>query len=432
MNYHIVSYGCQMNKSDSERIASILKDIGYKPASKIDEADLVVVAMCSVRQSAVDRVYGKINKFSEIRKRNPKFKSLLTGCILKNDFRKLKEHFDYILTIKTLNEWKNFLKEENYFDYRDQRNPEFCKNCGSDYLKIKPSYSNNFSASIPISTGCNNFCTFCVVPHTRGPEIHRNHKEIINEVKNLTQKGIKEIWLLGQNVNSYKSEDINFPKLLELVNDVKGDFWIRFTSSHPKDFSIELIKAMRNYEKVTEYLNLPVQSGNNEVLKEMNRPYTIEKYKEMIKKVRQEIPNICLSTDVIVGFPGETEEQFQDTVKLFREVGFDMAYISQYSQRIKPKLKKLEDNISHQEKERREKVLTEILKQTSLENNKKYIGKTTQVLISKKGSTFLQGKTRNYKTVRVFGNQELIGKFVRIKITDASHWRLKGKLIKSL
>ena len=420
-----------MNKSDSERIASALKDIGYKPASKIDEADLAVIVMCSVRQSAVDRVYGKISKFLNIKKKNPKFKTLLTGCILKNDFRKLKEHFDYILPIKTLNQWKDFLKEEKYFDYRDQRNPEFCKNLRGDYFKIRPSYSNSFSALVPISTGCNNFCAFCVVPHTRGPEVHRNYKEIIKEIENLVQKGIKEIWLLGQNVNSYKSKDINFPKLLKLVNNIKGNFWIRFTSSHPKDFSIELIEAMKDCKKVTEYLNLPVQSGNNKILKEMNRPYTVEKYKEMIKKVKQEIPNICLSTDVIVGFPGETEKQFQDTAKLFKEVGFDMAYISQYSQRIKPKLKKLEDNISHQEKERRKKVLTEVLKQTSLKNNEKYIGKTTQALISKKGNAFLLGKTRNYKTVRISGRQELVGEFVKIKITDASCWRLEGRLIKN-
>lgn len=419
-----------MNTSDSERIASMLKSIGHKPASKINEADLGIVVMCSVRQSAVDRVYGKINRFSNIKKKNPKFKTLLTGCILENDFKKLKKHFDYILPIKTLNQWKNFFEEKEYFDYRDQRNLEFCKDLSGDYLKIKPSYSNKFSISIPISTGCNNFCTFCVVPYTRGPEIHRDHNEIIEEVKNSVQEGIKEIWLLGQNVNSYKSKNVNFPKLLKLIDSIEGDFWIRFTSSHPKDFSTELIKAIKNCKKVTKYLNLPVQSGNDEILKDMNRPYTIKEYEEMIKRVKEEIPSICLSTDVIVGFPGETEKQFQDTVKLFKKVGFDMAYISQYSQRIKPGSKELEDNIPHEEKERREKILTETLKQGALENNKKYIGKTVQALMNREKNGFLIGKTRNYKTVKISGDQKLVGKFIRIKIVNASHWRLEGKLIK--
>lgn len=433
-----------MNKSDSERIATILKNIGYKKALKINEADLIVLNMCSVRQSAVDRIYGRIRNFAKLKAQNPRLKTILTGCILKSDLKKFENHFDYILPIKTLPLWQNLLKKDKFFYYPDPRSPEFCQKFDGDYLKINPNYSN-FSAFIPISTGCNNFCSFCVVPYVRGPEICRPVNEILNEVKNLIKRGFKEIWLLGQNVNSYKSEqrrinnerNIDFVRLLKMVNEIPGDFWIRFTSSHPKDFSDSLVKTIAKCKKVTPYINLPVQSGDNAILRKMNRPYTIEKYKKLVKKIRDSFDKnrealekeVAISTDVIVGFPGETKKQFENTVKLFKEMKFDMAYIAEYSPRPQTTAFKLKDDVSKEEKEKRRKALTEILKETALENNKKYVGKTVDVLTKESKNEFLFGKTRTYKTVKLKGRSALIGKFIKVKIIRALPWGLKGEIL---
>jgi len=377
-----------MNTSDSEKISLIFEDQGYKPALKLEQADLVVVNMCSVRQSAVNRVYGVLEKIKK-----SKAKTILTGCILKKDKRKFEKLFDQVIDIK-------------------------------DLLKnIKSQYHGNVSPYIPIMTGCNNFCSYCVVPYTRGRETSRPLKEVVCEIENLNRRGSKEIWLLGQNVNSYQ---YGFPKLLKRINKIPGKFWIRFTSSHPKDFSNDLIKAMKESKKVTPYLNLPVQSGDDKILKKMNRPYTIKKYKEIIKKVKKEIPNICLSTDVIVGFPGETKKQFQNTAKLFSSIKYDMAYISQYSPRPGTKGAKLLDNVSMKEKKRREKILNEILKKTALENNKRYLNKEVEVLMVNNSI----GKTETNKTVKINSKKDLSGQFIKVKITNALPWGLKGKYVK--
>jgi len=443
MKYWIITFGCQMNKSDSERITAFLEKSGKKPASKVNEADLIVVNMCSVRQSAVDRVYGLEPKFKKLKSKNPKLKTILTGCILKKDKKKFTEKFDFVLDIRDLPKWPEILSISSNLIMNDRRLLE-----RRNYFKIQPKYFNKFSAFVPIMTGCNNFCAYCVVPYTRGREISRPAEEIICEIKNLIKKSYKEIWLLGQNVNSYKGrfnsvakkrdrlnkrqdiKFINFPQLLRKINDVPGNFWIRFTSSHPKDFSDDLIKVMAKCEKVTEYLNLPVQAGDNKILKKMNRPYTVVQYKNLIKKIRKKIPNIALSTDVIVGFPGETKKQFENTVKLLKKIKFDMAYIAKYSPRPGTAAAKLKDNIPQKEKKRREKVLTDILKKTALENNKKYIGKEVEILIdTKKSKNQWLGKTRTHKNVLFESkNNLLLGKFIKVKITDAFPWGLKGEL----
>ena len=338
MKYHIITYGCQMNKSDSERIATVLENIKYKLASDISDADLIVVNMCSVRQSAVDRVYGLIPKFKKLQEKNPSLKTVLAGCILKKDRKKFREEFDSIWEIK-------------------------------NYLDASPKYQTNFRAFIPVSNGCNNFCTYCVVPFTRGPLVCRDHQEILKEVKNLAQKRFKEIWLLGQNVNDYTSptnSTVNFSRLLRMVNNIPGSFWIRFTSPNPKNFSGELIETMAESEKVAKCLNLPVQSGDNKILKKMRRSYTVEEYKNLVKKIRQKIPEINLSTDVIVGFPSETKKQFQNTVKLFKEIKFNMAYIAKYSPRPGTAAFQMEDDVPLKEKKRREKILREIIKKKSI------------------------------------------------------------------
>jgi tRNA-2-methylthio-N6-dimethylallyladenosine synthase len=394
-----------MNHSDSERISSFLEKKGYKPASKIDEAGLIVVNMCSIRQSAVDRVYGIFPKLKKLKTKNPKLETVLTGCILKKDKQKFLKIFSFVLNIN------EFLNTKNY-------------------LIIQPKYSNNFSALVPISNGCNNSCSYCVVPFTRGPLLCRDHKKILKEIKEIIKKDFKEIWLLGQNVNDYLSpsnSNINFTELLKLINALAGNFWIRFTSPHPYYFSDELIKIMAEGEKITPYLNLPIQSGDNEILKKMKRPYSVSDYKKLVQKIRKKIPSICLSTDIIVGFPNETKKQFENTVNIFKEIKFDMAYISRYSPRSGTLAEKIKDNISKKEKEKREKILTEILKKIALRKNKKYIGKTITVLPNKYKNGILTGKSHDYKTVKLKSRHDQTGKFIKVKITKALPWGLKGE-----
>ncbi|MFH0859203.1 MAG: MiaB/RimO family radical SAM methylthiotransferase, partial [Patescibacteria group bacterium] len=381
--------------------------------------------MCSIRQSAVDRIDGLMNKINKVKK----VRSILTGCILKNDFKKLKKYFNFILPIRTLETWPALLKEKQFFYYPDQRNHNFNKKFKSDYLNTIPKNQNSHSALIPISSGCNNFCTYCVVPHTRGPLICRPHQDIIKEVKKIIQNGGKEVWLLGQNVNDYKSGKVDFPKLLKLINDIDGNFWIRFTSPHPKNFSDKLIKTMVACKKYKHYLNLPIQSGDNQILKKMNRPYTVTQYKNLVKKIKKNIPDISLSTDVIIGFANETKKQFKNTLKLLEEIKYDMAYFAVYSPRPQTVGLKLKNSLSKSEKEKRYKSLTKIIKETALENNKKYIGQTTEVLINEAKKGLLIGKTDTYKTVIFEGKKNLVGQFVKVKISKITPFGLKGILM---
>ena len=327
--YYIITYGCQMNRSDSERIASVLEKKGHKNTSKINEADLIVVNMCSIRQSAVDRVYGKVNKYFKTKK------IILTGCILKEDKKKLKD--------KVSEFW----------------HPDY-------YFERSTIHQNKFSVYVPIMTGCNNFCAYCVVPYTRGKEKSRKAKKIVAEIKSLIKNGCQEIILLGQNVNSYKDKNVNFSKLLKKINDIKGDFRLNFITSHPKDMSDELIEIMAKCQKLIKEIHLPVQSGDNEILKKMNRHYTAAQYKNLIKKIRQKIPEIKISTDIIVGFPGENKKQFQSTVKLCKQIKFEKAYIAKYSPRSGTAAAKFKDAVSPQEKKRRWEILNSLI-------NKKYV-----------------------------------------------------------
>ena len=337
MKYFIKTFGCQQNESDSEHIAVLLEDKGYKKVKKLEEADLIVVNACSVRQTAIDRIFGLNKKFKSL-----KAKKILTGCVLKSDKSKFEEFFDDIVDIR--------------------------KFLGRNYLSGKSKCLFSDSAFVPIMTGCDNFCSYCVVPYTRGREISRPVKEIIEEAKNLIKNGCKEIILLGQNVNSYQDGKINFPKLLKLINQIPGDFIIKFLTSHPKDFSDELIDVIAICKKVAKEIHLPIQSGDNDILKKMNRNYTVEHYKNLIQKIREKIPSAQVSTDVIVGFPGETEKQFENTIKLFKKIKFDKAYINKYSSRVGTPAYKLQDDISLREKKRRWSILNEIVKKKAQAN----------------------------------------------------------------
>jgi len=304
--------------------------------------------MCSVRQSAVDRVYGLIPKFQKLKltlrqaqgdgEPRRTIKTILTGCILKKDRQKFAKGFDQILRFK-------------------------------DLLNYQPKYQDKSTAFVPISNGCNNFCTYCVVPFVRGPLVCRDHKEILREVKDAAINDPKEIWLLGQNVNDYTSstdKSINFVKLLQMVSKIPGNFKLFFTSPNPKDFSDELIEVMAKSPKIAKYLNLPIQSGDNQILKKMKRLYTAGQYKNLVRKIKNKIPDIYLSTDAIVGFPGETEKQFENTVKLFKEIKFNLAYIAKYSPRPGTAAWQMEDDVPLKEKKRREKILREIINSQSI------------------------------------------------------------------
>src|SRR3990167_11363380 len=360
--YLITTFGCQSNTADSEKTAEIMENLGYVCADNTEDLisaknPVLIFNTCSVRQKAEDRIFGLNNKLENLKAKSPELKIILTGCMMHHSEKDLKKRlplFDYFIDIKKIKTLEKIMPS--------RRSPV--------------STRKKISALIPISHGCNNFCTYCIVPLARGREISKGVLDIMSDVKKAVDDGAKEIWLLGQTVNSYrcnlkskisnlKSKEIKFLELLRMVNDIPGDFWIRFTSPHPKYFSDELIKAMAECDKFAHYINLPIQSGNNAVLKRMGRPYTVGHYKKLVGKIRKAMPDIAISTDIIVGFPGETRKQFEDTKKLFEEIKFDMAFISEYSPRPKTTAYKMfKDNVPHKEKESRKNELNEILKKT--------------------------------------------------------------------
>lgn len=458
-----------MNFSDSERLASFLNSFGFKPlknkndtglsAKDLAKADLIIFNSCGVRKMPEDRAFGQIHN---LRKNNPQIKIALTGCISqRKDVQKiLEKKVDLFFSIKDIKLLENFVIE-NFRNY-SEIGSSLSGQEKIDYLSINPKYTNTFSANVPIMTGCNNFCAYCVVPYARGREVSRPAEEIINEVKFLIKKGYKEIILLGQNVNSYKSatkshsenykpENINFSKLLKMINDISGDFWIRFMTSHPKDMSDELIETITQLDKVCESVHLPIQSGDNKVLQNMNRRYTRKHYLGLINKIKNSFAKnkpgqiFSLSSDVIVGFPGETKTQLEKTAQIMQKAKYDMVYFGQFSPRPQTVAWKMKDNVTKTEKERREKYLNEILKKTSLENNKQYLNKTLDVLVENKKDEAYFGKTRTFKNVMiraddchpkpcltagrlVEGSQNLIGKIIPVKITKISTWNLEGKI----
>ncbi|PLX21317.1 tRNA (N6-isopentenyl adenosine(37)-C2)-methylthiotransferase MiaB [Candidatus Parcubacteria bacterium] len=431
--YNIFIIGCQMNKSDSERIAFSLESLGYFPEEDIYKASLVVITTCGVRQSAEDRIYGLI---PAVRRKNPEVKIILTGCLSAEKLVKerLGDSVDIWMPIVELDNLPSLLGEDSLGGHE------------RDYLNLKARYESDFSAFIPIGNGCDNFCSYCYVPHARGREKYRDHKEIINEAKDLIKKGYKEITLIAQNVNSYKSADIDFPKLLKMTNDLPGDFWLRFSTSHPKDMSDELIKEMGECEKLCHHVHLPAQAGDDEVLKRMNRKYTQGHYLELIDKIRKSLnkqageivsgfwmPPVAISTDIIVGFPGETEKQFRETVKLFETVKYDMAYIAQYSPRPNTAAAKMSDLVSEDEKKRRDEELNDVLGRYNLENNKKYLNRVVEVLVDSKNSRGeMIGKTKTSKTVIISDTTKSrkIGDILEVKIKSVKNFGLYGEINK--
>lgn len=420
MKYYIKTFGCQMNYSDSERIAAALENIGYKKASKKEDADLVIFNTCSVRQSAEDRVVGQIRHVAK----NKKTKIALTGCMAHYPEKRIKQWMKRVDYFFPINDLPVFTKE--CLIPTEGEKAVSRPQIEQDYLRIKPSYATKFTAYVPIMTGCNNFCSYCIVPYARGRERSRPMADVLAEVKTLAANGYKEIYLVGQNVNSYKPD---FASLLKKVNNIPGDFWLRFLTSHPKDMSDKLIKTMPKLDKLCEYLHLPFQSGDDEILKLMNRNYNAKQYKTLLNKIKKYNPDYVFSTDVIVGFPGETKEQFLNSAKFLKQGDFDMAYISQYSPRPWTAASKMKDDVSRAEKERRGNVLVDILKENIEKHNKKLLGKKLQVLVFSRKKDYYIGITRTMKKVRFKSGKNVIGEFVNVKIVKALDWGLEGKIV---
>lgn len=434
-SYYIITIGCQMNQADSERLASFLEKNGFKLATDFKKANLVIINTCGIKQAAEDRVYGLVN---QIRKDNYGAKIIISGCLSRRlDVQKrLVGRADLFMPINEMLQLPEIINGEKFnakFSLDEVRLEK-----GEKYLDIEPKHESSYSAYVPIGNGCNNFCAYCVVPYARGREVYRSSREIISEVKKLVKNGYREIILIAQNVNSYKDKDLSFAELLSVLIKIPGKFWLRFSSSHPKDMSSELIKVIGSSDKVCHHLHLAVQSGDNDILKRMNRRYTIEHYKNLIKKIRKSKPGIIITTDIIVGFPRETKKQFQNTVKLFKEINFDLAYISPYSPRPLTASAKMKDSVSPAEKKRRVQFLNEILKSSSLGNHQKYLGKIVEVLvggINKRGKYY--GKMSGYQTVLINAkvktknnlNKKIIGQFVKVKINEALPFGLEGDLV---
>ncbi|MFA6973452.1 MAG: tRNA (N6-isopentenyl adenosine(37)-C2)-methylthiotransferase MiaB [Parcubacteria group bacterium] len=434
MKYYIKTFGCQMNVSDSERISGFLEAKGYKSAQGLSEAALAIFNTCGVRQMAEDRVYGQIHNLRKAENANPRLTPktiILTGCLANRaDVQKrLKNKVDLFCEIKDFpKEFKKILKTTNHkLQTTAQENIA--------YLSISPKHKNNFSAYVPIMTGCNNFCAYCVVPYARGREVSRPAAEILAEIKSLIKKGYKEIILLGQNVNSYKDKKINFSQLLKKVDAIHGNFWIQFMSNHPKDVTDEMIETVAKLPKVFESFHLPIQAGSDEIIRKMNRKYTAKQYLTLVKKIKKayqkykpDLP-FALTSDIIVGFPGETKKQFMDSAKIMKLAKYDMVFFGQFSPRPGTAAWQMKDNISKAEKVRREQFLNEILKKTVHANNKKYVEQVLDVLVENKKDDHYFGRTRTMKNVKIVATQQnLIGKIVKAKITKANTWNLEGKL----
>jgi tRNA-2-methylthio-N6-dimethylallyladenosine synthase len=427
--YSIITFGCAMNRSDSERIAATLETLGYKKAPKKQAPDILIFNACSVRQTAIDRIYGQVANITKLKTLNHKLKTIVTGCILPKDRRGFAKKFDFILNIKDLTGLPRLLQGKKIL----AKAKKFITPDEIKYFKINPKRQSRFSALVPISFGCNRFCTYCAVPYTRGLEINRPAKDILKEVKDLARQDYKEIILLGQTVSSWQdpeSPKYRFLNLLQDIEKIPGKFWARFASPYVLDFDDRLIDFLARAKKVSNYFNLPLQSGSNAVLKRMNRRYTVKQYLKVLGKMKKRIPDFSFSTDIIVGFCGEAEKEFRNTYRVFAKIKPVMAYIARYSPRpgtVSQRLMK--DDVPFKTKKARFEKLTKLLRKTAKAGLQKEVGKTLEVLID----TWLPvkkeclGKTRNFKTVRFKSNKNLSGQFAKVKILKAREFELEGQ-----
>jgi tRNA-2-methylthio-N6-dimethylallyladenosine synthase len=464
MKYYIQTLGCQMNHSDSERVASVLEKIGYERTEKAEETDLYIFNSCSIRQKGEDRVYGMFKNLINWKERNPRLLTGITGCMIRKTstrnsekkdkdklFNKL-ESLDFVFRIEDTQKLGDILAEaEVQMEIPNLPEKKLC-----DYLRITPKYKNPLLAYVPIQTGCDKYCTYCIVPYARGREKSRPMKDILEECTALVENGCCEITLGGQNVNAYGKSALDtehrdftdlksdpFIRLLTELNKLKekGLYKLNFTAPHPRHFTDELIQAHVDLGTLPNHIHLPVQSGDNEILQKMNRKYTVEEYREIIKKFRATNPGCSVTTDIIVGFCGETEEQFENTRRLFEELRFDMAFIARYSQRPGTvSAQAFKDDITREEKARRWHILNKLLEQCSTEFNESFVGQCVEVLVEKyepegeNGKKIgaqpgeCEGKTRENIIVQFKGSEDLVGKVVEVDVIKALTWAVKGEV----
>ncbi len=433
---HIHNYGCQLNVTDGEKLKGLLLNMGYGITEIPEQADLVIFNTCAVRENAEERVFGNLGFLKQYKEKNKEMIICVCGCMTEQSciVEKIKSSYKYVDIVFGTNAFDKFPSYvyniiEGQKRVYDTSGPDETIHEGLTQVR-----SCKFKASVPIMYGCNNFCTYCIVPYVRGRERSRAPELILDEVRSLVNDGCKEIMLLGQNVNSYGNDldkDINFPWLLRQINAIEGDFIIRFMSSHPKDASKELIDAIYECEKVGKHLHLPVQSGNDDVLNRMNRKYTAQKYLEIISYAREKMPDFSFSSDILIGFPNETEEEFLDTLDIVKKVRYSNIYSFIYSKRTGTKAALIDDKITYEEKQGRMQRLLDLQREITTEDYKKLVGKKLRVLVEangKGGEGTLTGKSSEFVIVNFDGDSSLIGTFVNVEVTGARNWAVDGKI----
>lgn len=430
----VITYGCQMNVNESAKIKKILENLGYEISEDIEGTDIVFLNTCTVREGAATQIYGKLGEIKRIREERGT-KIVVTGCFAQEQGEELIKKFNYIdivmgnQNIGRIPEAiedieKRSCKHVVLTDYEDELPP-----------RIDADFESKKTASIAITYGCNNFCTYCIVPYVRGRERSVPMAELIAEAKELVKKGYKEIILLGQNVNSYGkglSEEENFANLLQNICDIEGDFIVRFVSPHPRDFTDDVIDAIARNPKIARSLHIPLQSGSTRILKLMNRGYSKEQYIALTEKIKERIPGVSLTADIIVGFPQETEEDFLDTLDVVRKVGFETSFMFMYSIRKGTKAAVMDGQIEDEVKKDRLHRLMSLQNSISKELSQNYEGKTERVLVegpSKKNKEMLTGRTSTNKIVLFKGDKSLEGQFVNVKINECKTWTLYGELV---
>lgn len=437
LKYFIETWGCQMNEEDSEKLSGGLRPLGYKRTTSKEDADIIIFNTCCVRENAEQKVEGNLGALKKLKKEKPELVIAITGCMMQQEgmAENIIKKFPFVdIIIGTHNAYK--FNEYLNRALGGERPIVDVWNKEEDIVEGMPiDRASSIKGFVTIMYGCNNFCTYCIVPHVRGRERSRRPEEIEKEIIAMVKEGYKEITLLGQNVNSYGKglePEINFATLLRRINKIDGLERVRFMTSHPKDLSEEVIEAIVDCDKLCESIHLPVQSGSSRILKKMNRHYTKEQYLELIKKIKERIPDVALTTDIIVGFPGETEEDFLETLELVKEVEYDSAFTFLYSKRKGTPADMMLDQVDEEAKKDRFNRLVEAVNEISAKKNKAYDNKIVEVLVegrSKNDETKLTGRTRTGKLVNFIGNDDSIGKLVNVKITKAQSFSLIGEQV---
>ncbi len=428
-------YGCQMNISDAERMEGQLVTIGYERTENMEAADLILLNTCCVRETAEDKVYGKIGEIKHLKREKPSLIFGITGCMAQKEgdaLIKRAPHIDFVLGTNKVHELTHVIQEVEAAKGGHVVDVLLGDTELPDDVPVQR--GGRLSAWVPIMYGCNNFCTYCIVPYVRGRERSRLPEDVVKEVEEAAAKGFKEVTLLGQNVNSYGKDHkkADFADLLQMVDKVRGIERVRYMTSHPKDLSDKVIGTIKNSEHICEHFHLPVQYGSNKILKAMNRVYTVEQYRELVKKIRAAIPAASITTDLIVGFPGETEEDFADMLSFLREIRYDAAYTFLYSKRSGTPAAVMEQQVDEACKKERLHKLMEVQNQISLENNEKLQGQSVEVMVegpSRTDASVWTGRTRTNKIVLWDkGDWEKEGDLVQIRVTHPQTWVLKGEL----